>query len=64
MKKKPENLSDPRVLLTEAGEAQWLYQLLNDPAAPKKRGQEHAALAEPAEAARRFAATKRPRKAA
>ena len=61
MKKKPENLSDPRVLLTEAGEAQWLHQLLTAPATPEKRDQEHAALAE---AARRFAATKRPRKAA
>ena len=60
MKKKPENLSDPRVLLTEAGEQQWL-DLLLDEAASQQREQENQALAE---AARRPAITKRPRKAA
>lgn len=61
MKKKPENLSDPRVLLTEAGEQQWLDQLLDEAAAQQQREQEHQALPE---AARRSAITKRPRKAA
>jgi len=60
MKKKPETLSDPRVLLTEAGEQQWLDQLL-DEAAAQQREKEHQALPE---AARRPAITKRPRKAA
>lgn len=61
MKKKPQNLSDPRVLLTEAGEQQWLDQLLDEAAAQQQREKEHQALAQ---AARRPAATKCPRKAA
>ena len=61
MKKKPENLSDPRVLLTEAGEQQWLDQLLDEAAAQQKREKEHQALAD---TARRSAITKHPRKAA
>lgn len=61
MKKKHENLSDPRVLLTEAGEQQWLDQLLDEAAAQQQCEKEHQALAE---AARRPAITKRPRKAA
>jgi hypothetical protein len=60
MKKKPSTLSDPRVLLTEAGEQQWLDQLLAE-AATQQREKEHQVLPE---AARRPAITKRPRKAA
>ena len=54
------NLSDPRVLLTEAGEQQWLDQLL-DEAAAQQRQTEYPALAQ---SAHRPTATKRPRKAA
>ncbi len=61
MKKNPANLSDPRVMLTEAGEQQWLDQLLDEAAAQPQREKKHQALAE---AARRPATTKRPRKAA
>lgn len=61
MRKKPENLSDPRVLLTEAGEQQWLDQLLDEAAAQQQREKEYLALAE---AARPSAIAKRPRKAA
>lgn len=61
MKKKSQNLFDPRVLLTEAGEQQWLDQLLDEAAAQQQREKEHQALAE---AARPSAIAKRPRKAA
>jgi len=61
MKKKPENLSDPRVLLTEAGEQQWLHQMLDEAAAQQQRDKECQALTE---AARLPTTTKRPRKAA
>lgn len=55
------NLSDPRVLLTEAGEQQWLDQLLDEAAAQQPRGKERQALLA---ALRRPATPKRPRKAA
>ena len=61
MKKKPENLSDPRVLLTEAGEQQWLDQMLDEAAAQQQREKGYEALAA---AARRSVVAKRPRKAA
>ena len=61
MKKKPENLSDPRVLLTEAGEQQWLDQMLDEAAAKQQREKGYEALAA---AARRSVVAKRPRKAA
>ena len=54
------NLSAPRVLLTEAGEQQWLDQLLDEAAAQQPRGKDRQALL----AALRRPATKRPRKAA
>ena len=61
MKKPPENLSDPRLLLTEAGEQQWLDQMLDEAVAQQQREKGYEALVA---ATRRPVVTKRPRKAA
>jgi hypothetical protein len=61
MKKKPENLSDPRVLLTEAGEEQWLNQMLDEAAAQLQRDKKHPAAADDTHSSE---TTERPRKAA
>ncbi len=58
--KKPGNLSDPHVLLTEAGEAQWLDQLLDEAAVQKQRDQQQAL----AMTVRQPTSRKHPRKAA
>lgn len=61
MKKTPENLADPRILLTEAGEQQWLNEMLNEATAQQQDAKKFATLTT---AAKRPATPKRPRKAA
>lgn len=59
MKKKREDLSASRVLLTEAGEQQWLDNLLDEATAQEQQEKQHTALGAAA-----AASPKRARKAA